>query len=158
MKIRLAILEPDKSYLNRIVSAFCTKYADELEIYSFTELEIAYEALRKHRINVFLASEECVIDKTEVPGECGFAYLVGTPGIESLYGEAALCKFQKAELIYKQVLSIFSDQISDITGLFHHEATGKVIGFLPLRAAADVRRQQQPARYFWRGKGKKYCI
>ena len=34
MKIKLAILEEDKGYLNRIVSVFNTKYSDKFEIYS----------------------------------------------------------------------------------------------------------------------------
>lgn len=31
MKIRLAILEKDKSYLTRIVTAFSARYADKLD-------------------------------------------------------------------------------------------------------------------------------
>ena len=33
MRIKLAILEKDQRYLNRIVAAFETKYADKFEIY-----------------------------------------------------------------------------------------------------------------------------
>ena len=36
MKIKLALLDSDQNYLNRIVTAFNIKYADKLEIYSFT--------------------------------------------------------------------------------------------------------------------------
>lgn len=129
MKIRLAILESDKSYLSRVVAAFNTKYAQELEIYSFTEEKMALEALQHYHIDVFLASEAFVIDKSKLPGGCGFAYLVETPGIESLHGENALCKFQKAELIYKQVLSIFSDQASAITGMMGNPSGSKLFGF-----------------------------
>ena len=45
MKIRLALLEKDQSYLNRIVSAFSTKYADKFEIYSFTDPGVALATL-----------------------------------------------------------------------------------------------------------------
>lgn len=57
MRIRLAILENDGVYLNRIVSAFNTKYADKLEIYSFTDPAAAVNALKTARIDVFLAGE-----------------------------------------------------------------------------------------------------
>lgn len=40
MKIKLAIIEKDKNYLNRIISVFNTKYSDKFEIYSFTEIEV----------------------------------------------------------------------------------------------------------------------
>ena len=39
MKIKLLILDKDKSYLNRIASVFYTKYPDKFEIYTFTEQE-----------------------------------------------------------------------------------------------------------------------
>ncbi len=52
MKIKVAILERDKSYLARIVSAFGTKYADKLEIYSFTDPDIAMSTLSSARIDV----------------------------------------------------------------------------------------------------------
>ena len=129
MKIRLVLLESDKSYLNRIVSAFNTKYADKLEIYSFTEEDTALAALQKYHADVFLAGEAFQIDRAKLPEGCGFAYLVETHDIESFHGETALCKFQKAELIYKQVLSIFSDQASAITGMLHNAAGGRLIGF-----------------------------
>lgn len=41
MRIRLAILEKDAVYLSRLESAFNVKYADKLEIYSFTDRDIA---------------------------------------------------------------------------------------------------------------------
>ena len=37
MKIKLAILEKDQCYLQRIVTVFSTKYSDNFEIYSFTD-------------------------------------------------------------------------------------------------------------------------
>ena len=37
MKIKLAMLESDSSYLRRVVPMFNSKYAEELEIYSFTD-------------------------------------------------------------------------------------------------------------------------
>lgn len=129
MKIRLAVLEPDKSYLSRVASVFNAKYADKLEIYSFTEEKTALAALEKDHIDVFLANEAFAIDKETLPERCGFAYLVEMPGIESLRGENALCKFQKAELIYKKVLGIFSDQASAITGMMHSDSGTKMTAF-----------------------------
>lgn len=37
MRVRLAILDGDKNYLNRIVSVFTTKYADSLQVYSYSD-------------------------------------------------------------------------------------------------------------------------
>lgn len=61
MKIKLAILDKDTAYLQRIVSVFNNKYVDKLEIYSFTDQEMALEAVQKAKIHVLLAGEECGI-------------------------------------------------------------------------------------------------
>ena len=52
MKIKLAILEKDQSYLNRIVSVFGTKYADKFQIYSFTDMDVAFSTLETAKIEV----------------------------------------------------------------------------------------------------------
>lgn len=116
MKIKIAILEKDKSYLTRIVSVFSTKYSDKFEIYSFTSPEVAIPALEQARIDVLLASDAFEIDVAQLPNRCGFAYLVDSMGIEMLNDQRAICKFQKADLIYKQILSVYSEKASSITG------------------------------------------
>ncbi len=154
MKIRLAILENDKSYLNRIASVFSTKYTDRLEIYSFTERDQAFRALEDTRVDVFLAGETFKIDKQELPSRCGFAYLVDSPDVESLWGEQSICKYQKAELIYKQILNIFSEKMAAVTGKIS-ENRGKVVAFTG--AAGGVGCSVAAAAYaiYLAGKGKK---
>lgn len=116
MRIRLAILDQDIQYLNRIVSVFQNRYYDKLEIYSFTEEAEAYQALTSSRIDVFLASDIFEAAVSRLPSRCGFAYFVDVPDIQTINGQKAICKFQKAELIYKEVLGIFSEVNSSITG------------------------------------------
>lgn len=130
MKIKLAILENDKTYLERLVSAFSIKYSDKLEIYSFTNSEVVVQTVISNRVDVFLAHESFEIDRKSLPTRCAFAYLVDSIGIDSVKNEVAISKFQKADLIYKQILSLFSENNSSITGLHvddHEDA--KVIAF-----------------------------
>ena len=155
MKIRLAILETDKSYLNRIVSAFNMKYADKFEIYSFTEEKTALEALGKYHVDVFLAGETFEIDQENIPEGCGFAYLAETRDITSLHGEMAICKFQKAELIYKQVINIYSEQESAITGIKHNHSGGKLIGFFSASGGNGTTTAAAAFANYAAGKGKK---
>lgn len=118
MKVRLAILENDSNYLQRVVSIFNNKFGSELEIYSFTDINAAIKCLDEKKIDVFLANEFFDIDFTLVPKKCGFAYLVESNDIDKYDGKKAICKFQRAELIYKQILSIYSEQIPNIIGVF----------------------------------------
>lgn len=117
MKIKLAILEEDKAYLNRLMTVFQTKYADKLEVYSFTSKEAAYETLAANKIDIFLASEGFEIDRKDIPSRCGFAYLTESAGIESLRNEQVINKYQRADLIYKHILGIFSENAAEITGV-----------------------------------------
>ena len=129
MRIKLAILESDQSYLNRIVTAFNTKYADKFEIYSFTDKALALSTLDSNRIDVLVASDAFDIDITALPKRCGFAYFVDSPDVDQLNNQRAICKFQKADLIYKQILSIYSENSGRVAGLKLGDDHTKVIAF-----------------------------
>lgn len=127
MKIKLAILEKDTSYLNRLVSAFGTKYADKFEIYSFTDKVVAMDNIDKAKIDVFVAGSEFEIDTETLPRRCGFAYFVESIEIDTYKNQMAICKYQKADLIYKQILSIYSENAGNISGLKLGGDTSKVV-------------------------------
>lgn len=129
MKIKLAILEKDRSYLSRIVSVFGTKYADKFEIYSFTDQEVALNNLIAAKIDVLIASDGFEIDVATLPARCGFAYLVDSVDINEVNDQRAICKFQKADLIYKQILSVYSEKASSITGFKMNSDEGKTVLF-----------------------------
>jgi len=132
MKIKLAILEKDQSYLNRIVSVFGTKYSDKFEIYSFTDQTVALSTLENAKIDVLVANDSFDIDFTKLPKRCGFAYLVDSADVDTVNNQRAICKFQKADLIYKQILSIYSENAGSISGLKLGDDSAKIIAFEPI--------------------------
>lgn len=129
MRIKLAILEKDQNYLSRIVAAFNMKYADKFEIYSFTDPDVAMATLESVKIDVLVASEIFEIDVSKLPKRCGFAYFVDSADVEMINGQSAICKFQKADLIYKQILSIYSENAGNVSGLKFGEDSSKIIFF-----------------------------
>lgn len=129
MKIKVALLENDQNYLSRLVAAFNTKYSDKLEIYSFTKIENVIPALESSRIDVFVASDEFVIDAKALPARCSFAYFVDSPEIDSVNNQRAICKFQKADLIYRQILSLYSENAGSVSGLKFGDDACKVLAF-----------------------------
>ncbi len=129
MKIRLAILEKDEVYLKRLESVFNVKYADKLEIFTATDREFALQSLRDKRIDVFLADETFEIEAARLPSSCGFAYLVDTVDIERVRDAAAVCKFQKAETIYRQILGLFSEKTAAVIGTHVEGEGGRVLAF-----------------------------
>lgn len=129
MKIRLALLDKDQFYLNRIVAVFSTKYADKFEIYSFTNKDTAISSVSESRIDILLVSDVFDIDVSEIPKKCGFAYLVNSSDVETYNDQRAICKFQKADLIYKQILSLYSEIAGSVSGLKFGDDSCKVIAF-----------------------------
>ncbi|WP_288683755.1 chromosome partitioning protein ParA [uncultured Eubacterium sp.] len=129
MKIKLAILDKDKSYLNRIVTVFEVKYADKFEVYSFTDLSVAIQTLSEVKIDVLIANDAFDVDVAKLPKRCGFAYFVDSPDIDMLNNQRTICKFQKADLIYKQIISIYSENAGNITGLKISDDSCKLIAF-----------------------------
>ena len=133
MKIRLAILEKDENYLSRIVGTFNNRFSERLIIYSFTDLDTALESLEKEKIDIFIASEEYKIDTEVIPKDCGFAYFVESSSLESLYDQRIICKYQKAELIYKEILGIYAEiSSSSKTHRIEQEGVSEVIVFMPV--------------------------
>lgn len=117
MKIKLAVLEKDTSYLNRFIPSFSVKYADKIEIYAFSEKEVALATLNDKRIDVFLASDSYEIDVNKLPKRCSFAYFTEIPNIEIINEQQAISKFQKMDSIYKQILNLYSENEGNISGL-----------------------------------------
>jgi MinD-like ATPase involved in chromosome partitioning or flagellar assembly len=129
MKIKLAILDGDGGYLDRLSSFFAARYAGRLEVYAFTGWEAARECLANSRIDVFLAGESFDIRDDMLPKRCGFAYLTNSPGMAAVNGVRAVCKYQKAEELYRQVLEIFDSSCGAAGGRGGAGAGQRVILF-----------------------------
>lgn len=127
MKIKLAIVDNDERYLGRISTAFNQKYADKLRVYSFTNVEALQQTMTETRFDVVLVSEYFEIDTKQLPEWVGFAYLVDSADIDTLNNQQTVCKFQKIDLIYKQILSIFAENTNSIIGTKGTETNCKMI-------------------------------
>lgn len=128
MKIKVAILDENESYLGRLSAAFANQFADKIEVYSFSGQDTALTSLYSNKIDVFLSGDSFDIDTDRIPKRCGFAYLVDSSGIETFKGKPTICRFQKVEMIYKEILGIFSD-ISPDTIKFEAGNGGTVVFF-----------------------------
>lgn len=109
MKIKLAVLDRDARYLDRIEKAFGSKYEDKFELYTFTDMKAALNTLEPARIEVLLASDSFEINTELLPKRCGFAYLIDAQDVMTFRDQRAICKFQKADLFYKQILMVYSE-------------------------------------------------
>lgn len=132
MKIRLVLLDKDEKYLNRLSSAFSSRDDYSTEIYSFTDFEQAMSALEKVGNCVFIASDRFDIDSKSIPESVCHAWFTENRSVLEYKGRAAICKFQKADNIFREILSVFSGSPSEIGDNGSHTGThseAKVYGF-----------------------------
>ncbi len=129
MKIKLAILDGDRNYLEKMRAAFVRRYSDEIEFYLFTAKNAALDALYTSRIDVFLFNKNVDVSPEQIPGGCLYAYLSDFSGIESHNGRPVICKFQRMDLIYKQILGVCAENKWVVPGVKSSESKGKVLLF-----------------------------
>ena len=132
MRIKLAVLDKDDSYLSRFVSALSSRYADSVEIYSFTNLSNAIQSLDDLRIDVFLADDSFDIDFSAIPKRCGFAYFMATSEEGSMNDQRVIGKYQRIEQIYKQILGIYSENSAAYTGVRPTDDSVGTVAFMPV--------------------------
>lgn len=113
MIIKVAIVDKDPRFIDRLTAIFSKNYSDKLEVYPFTDSDVALSTLEFVKPNVLILDESIKVSPTAVPADCTLAYFVTTVGVDELNGARAIYKFQRAELIYKQIAGIFADAIDD---------------------------------------------
>ncbi len=130
MRIRVAIIEQDTGYLEKITNVFNTRYTEQVEIHAFTVMNRAIEFLQSNRVDMILVDEQIEMQLKMFPSKCNLAYLVDSMGIESVKGYPAICKFQKVDLIYKQILSIYSENSQSVSESHLNLGGSNVIAFM----------------------------
>lgn len=108
MKIKIAILENDKLYMERLMLHFTRYYADRLEVYTYSQVDSLAEALKTVRFEVLLTAEQFGSRLPELPEYTGLVYLVEQNDIEKIEDVAVIGKYQKPEMIYRQIVGIYS--------------------------------------------------
>ncbi|HHZ05828.1 MAG TPA: hypothetical protein GX401_03410 [Clostridiales bacterium] len=112
IKIKLMILDSDEIYLERFTSVLNTKYQDKIEVHCFSNVQYANLFLVDNKVDVFLCAENINFDKKVLMPNCGFAYFCDKKSINQVDGAKAIGKYQKIELIYSQILDLFSENSS----------------------------------------------
>lgn len=122
MKIRIVIVDSDKKYLDRLVRTLQEKYMQQLDISSFSEEALALKCLRESGADMILAEVKFQSLLEFRSSQTAFAYL--TEFAATTYeGAYAICKYQKAESIFKEILGIFSEVGKAMTSTLLEERT-----------------------------------
>lgn len=114
MKIKVAIIDADENYKNRLLSNFQIKYADKIEVYALSSIDQIESLNLTGMIDVILIDRTMEIPQEKHPGSTLVAYLGETTDIDEMNGIPVICKFQKIETLYKQILSLYAESATNI--------------------------------------------
>lgn len=109
VKIKFALVDSDAGYVNKMAGYLNGKYASEIEVFIFTQIELFESFIKEKAVDVILISEKFDFNIGIIPKKSAFAYLVESNNIASYKGKKAVGKFQKLELFYKEILNLYSD-------------------------------------------------
>ena len=114
MKLKIAILDSDTVFVNRLVKSFQQKYPDDMVLSLFTSEEKLYESLERSYVDIVLADSSVKLSKDRIPENTMIGYLSRVPNAEEINGIPAICKYQKVDILYKRILDLFAENSSNI--------------------------------------------
>lgn len=155
MKRKLAILENDIKYLSKLVEELHKKYPDRFEVYTFTDYEIACTALKRVKIDIFIADEAFYVDEGKIPEYCSFVYFVGMSDKKSFRGRKAIYKFQSTDLIYIQILKTYFEHLVNVPDAKSENRRCKVISFTSISGGTGSSTVAAACARNYAGKGRK---
>lgn len=109
MRFKVAIVDKDNLYLQRIARVFSEKYAENMDLYSFSSLESFESRSMTARFDMVLYGEG-MIAVEDIPNGQHAMYLVSQADLDKVEGVSAICKYQKHEILFKKIVSFCIDQ------------------------------------------------
>lgn len=107
MRIQLAVVDTDTTYLTRLQEGVAAAYAGRVELLAFTSLEKALESLAETRTHVLVVHESFQVEPTVLPARVELAHLVDAPDVESVRGIRAVPKFVPIDAFYRAIVELY---------------------------------------------------
>lgn len=124
MKIKLAVCTTDQNYAARFINYFNIHYTDRVELSEFSSPENMEQIFKISHFDICLIGQEFLTEVQEhIAKSCQIMILTeeqdaDTNGYKSVY------KYQKAELIYKEILNVYADKKNGFHA-FHRKEAGQ---------------------------------
>ena len=129
MKIKVLIVDSDATYVEKLVSVFNAKYADKLQVLSFTSLEKAVAEIKDKKVDLCIVDKSMNIEDYPALKKNGLVYFIDRAGIEQVDDYKAINKYQKPDVIYRKILSIYSEIAPNIKIERNKEGGSKIVTF-----------------------------
>lgn len=141
MKIKLSICTKDRIYSERVLNFFDVHYNDKLELSAFSSAQSMLAYLSSNPVDVILFGIEMKeeIDLSKIDKSISISFLMEDHETGQWEGFKGIRKYQKAELIYKDILNICADKKTMSLGFKKQEGNVAVISvFLSANGGAGA--------------------
>ncbi len=132
MKYKVAVVDSDELYLGRMCRLFGEKYADRLAIYSYSGVDTYEKGKESNRFDLVLFAEGMIAPQ-DIPKDIPAAYFVGQNDIDKVEDFPAICKFQKHEILLKQIMDLCLER--EVTHYTKKNVLGNITKVLYVTAA-----------------------
>lgn len=114
MKIKVAVLDSDVEFLNRLTKILQQKYADRISLSIFSNEDTLYQNLKSNPVDLVLFEQTMKIEEEKIPDGVTAGYLSVMPDADTIDGIPAICKYQKVEELYRMMLNLYAEKASDV--------------------------------------------
>lgn len=157
MKLKVAVITADTEFMRRLARIFQQNYQEKVSLYLFSNPETMYQSLQENHVELLLIDQDMELNSREIPEGITAGCLTKIPDAREVNGLPAVCKYQKAESIYKDMLSIYAESSANIR-LKKGDSSARIILFMSAQGgcgtssaavAYALRRAQEKKRVFY---------
>lgn len=129
IKLKIALGSADEKYANRLADYISLHYGDRIELYFFGRTDLLAEFLVKNRVNGVFVEADFLSLREKLSDNTAFACL--SDGMETDLDQklSVLMKYQHADALIKEMMSLCSEQISQLHTGSSAEGRGSVFLF-----------------------------
>lgn len=124
MKLKLAICTTDQNFAARFINYFNIHYSDRTELSQFTDITILGEYSKKEHPDICLIGTEFLELAEGAIAESSIISVLTEEADEEAGNFPCVYKYQKAEMIYKELLNIYADRRNGFKA-FHKHASNE---------------------------------
>lgn len=137
MKIKVAVFDKDTDYMKRLAKVFQRKYGDKVTLSLFSSEDLLYESLNDTPSELLLIDQDIHLDESRIPQGLTLGYLSKNSAADDIDGVPAIGKYQKAENIYKLMLSLYAEKAGRIS-LKKNDIASRVVLFTSAQGGGGV--------------------
>ncbi len=129
IKLKIALGSTDEKYANRLADYISLHYGDRIELYFFGRTDLLADFLEKNRVNGVFVEADFLSVQEALSGNTVFACLSDGMGAGENQKFPVLMKYQHADALIKEMMSLCSEQISQLHTGSRTEGRGSVLLF-----------------------------